>query len=226
MKPPADILLKNRDGSDHGLRPAGAAAHRTRPLDPPRPQVVVAWRRPWRRPRTPPSGWRWTMKRLKPSRVIATRAAESSAPRLYDVGNVCIDVDVGDIEATKAASRAPPRVAKLDTWVHRVTGVPDARAAVGVYYLADEKIHAACRIGRRGAAEGRAGQNPRRRAQSSCASNAATSAAISDKKCVFSRVRAGGRGAAKRLGRPVSLDLRAFGGLCQRLSGPRPGHPG
>ena len=74
------------------------------------------------------------------------RAAQAQAPRLYDhIGNVCVDADVGDVEATKAAFARATHVAKLDTWVHRVTGVPlDARAAVGVYDPATKKytLHA------------------------------------------------------------------------------------
>ncbi len=47
--------------------------------------------------------------------------------------------------ATEAAFARASRVAKLDTWVNRVTGVPlDARAAVGVYDPAADKytLHA------------------------------------------------------------------------------------
>ena len=117
---------------------------------------------------------------LQPVTVTAA-AAQPQAPRLYDhTGNVCIDADVGDVEATEAAFARATHVAKLDTWVHRVTGVPlDARAAVGVYDPATNKytLHA----GSGGVVRQKAelADDPRRRSRRSCASNAATSAAIS-----------------------------------------------
>ena len=73
-------------------------------------------------------------------------ARPSRTSRLYDhTANVCIDADVGDVEATKAAFARAAHVAKFETWVQRVTGVPlDARAAVGVYDPATNKhtLHA------------------------------------------------------------------------------------
>ena len=78
--------------------------------------------------------------------VTETPGATQSNVRLYDhTANVCIDADVGDVEATKAAFARAAHVAKFDTWVQRVTGVPlDARAAVGVYDPATNKhtLHA------------------------------------------------------------------------------------
>src|SRR4029078_2532040 len=78
--------------------------------------------------------------------IVTAAAAQPQAPRLYDhTGNVCVDGDVGDAKATEAAFARATRVAKLDTWVHRVAGVPlDARAAVGVYDAATKKytLHA------------------------------------------------------------------------------------
>jgi aerobic carbon-monoxide dehydrogenase large subunit len=68
--------------------------------------------------------------------VIASAAAtEPDAVQLYDdIANVCIDSDVGDAAATAAAFVQAVHIAKLNTWVHRVTGVPlDARAALGAY---------------------------------------------------------------------------------------------
>jgi aerobic carbon-monoxide dehydrogenase large subunit len=67
--------------------------------------------------------------------VGGVAAAEPDAIQLYDdIANVCIDADVGDAAATAAAFAQAVHIAKLDTWVHRVTGVPlDARAALGVY---------------------------------------------------------------------------------------------
>jgi carbon-monoxide dehydrogenase large subunit len=79
--------------------------------------------------------------------VTATSAAaDMNAPQLYeDVGNVCIDADVGDAAATQAAFAGASHVVTLDTWVHRVTGAPlDARAAVGNYDAASSRytLHA------------------------------------------------------------------------------------
>ena len=79
--------------------------------------------------------------------VVATPVtAQLGAPQLYDhCSNVCIDADVGNVEATKAAFARAAHVVKFDTWVQRVTGVPlDARAAVGVYDPAADKytLHA------------------------------------------------------------------------------------
>src|SRR5262249_21022668 len=79
--------------------------------------------------------------------VTATAAAvRPEAARLYDdVANVCVDADVGDVAATKAAFARAAHVVKFDTWVQRVTGVPlDARAAIGDYDKATGKysLHA------------------------------------------------------------------------------------
>jgi len=143
MKPPADVLLKNRDGSDHGYAPQELLpTDRVRYVG---QQVVMVVAETIAAAKDAAERVTVDYDVLDP--VIATRAAaESGAPRLYDhVGNVCIDADVGDVEATKAAFARATRVAKLDTWVHRVTGVPlDARAAVGVYDPAAKKytLHA------------------------------------------------------------------------------------
>ena len=101
-------------------------------------------------------------------------------------------------------SRAPPHVAKFDTWVQRVTGVPiEPRAAVGVYDKATGKLHPARRLGRRGAAEARARRDPRRAGETTCGSCAATSAAISAPATPSIPEFALVVWAAKRLGRPV-----------------------
>jgi aerobic carbon-monoxide dehydrogenase large subunit len=69
--------------------------------------------------------------------VTETRAAaEHGAARLFDDArsNVCVDSLVGAREATTAAFARAAHVAKIDTWVQRVTGVPmEPRAAVGDY---------------------------------------------------------------------------------------------
>ena len=64
--------------------------------------------------------------------------------------NVCIDADVGDMDATAAAFARATYIAKLETAVQRVTGVPlEPRAAIGVYDLEHKALHASCRQRRR-----------------------------------------------------------------------------
>ena len=69
--------------------------------------------------------------------VTATVAAtQPDAPRLWEnaTSNVCLDADVGDKAATEAAFARAAHIAKFDTWVQRVTGVPmEPRAAVCTY---------------------------------------------------------------------------------------------
>jgi carbon-monoxide dehydrogenase large subunit len=62
-------------------------------------------------------------------------SATPGAPSVFtDGSNVCVDADVGDGPATKAAFETAAHVVALDTHVQRVTGVPmEPRAAVGVY---------------------------------------------------------------------------------------------
>jgi aerobic carbon-monoxide dehydrogenase large subunit len=62
-------------------------------------------------------------------------SAEVGAPSIFKDGcNICVDADVGDPAATKAAFERAAHVVPLDTQVQRVTGVPmEPRAAVGVY---------------------------------------------------------------------------------------------
>jgi aerobic carbon-monoxide dehydrogenase large subunit len=143
MKPPADILLVNRDGSEHGYAPQDLL-----PIDRVRyvgQQVAMVVAETLAQAKDAAERIAVDYDALMPVTVTA-KAAEAGAPRLYDhVGNVCIDADVGDVEATKAAFARAAHVAKLDAWVHRVTGVPlDARAAVGEYDPAAKKytLHA------------------------------------------------------------------------------------
>ena len=80
--------------------------------------------------------------------VSATRAAaEPGAPRVWDEAssNVCLDGEAGAAEATAAAFARAKYVAKLDTWVQRITGVPmEPRAAVAEYDAATQRytLHA------------------------------------------------------------------------------------
>jgi carbon-monoxide dehydrogenase large subunit len=132
MKPPADILLINRDGSPHGYAPhpllaADRARHVGEGI-----AMVVAETVAQAKDAAERVAVEYDV--LKPS-VLTAVAVEPAAPRLYDdVANVCIDADVGDVEATKAAFARAKHVARLSTWAQRVTGVPlDLRAAVGEY---------------------------------------------------------------------------------------------
>jgi carbon-monoxide dehydrogenase large subunit len=143
MKPPADILLVNRDGSPHGYAPQDLLpTDRVRYVG---QQVVMVVAETLAQAKDAAEQVVVDYEALAP--VTVTRdAAKADAPRLYDhVGNVCVDADVGDAAATAAVFAKAPRIARLDTWVHRVTGVPlDARAAVGVYDPAANKytLHA------------------------------------------------------------------------------------
>ena len=142
-RPPADIALKNRDGSDHGyaphhLLPADRARHVGEAI-----VMVVADTVAAAKDAAELIVVEYTA--LKP--IIATLAAtQSGAPQLYNhVGNVCIDADAGDVESTKTAFARAAHIVKLDTWVQRVTGVPlDARAAIGIYDPVSERytLHA------------------------------------------------------------------------------------
>jgi len=69
-----------------------------------------------------------------PSVVRATDALKPGAPRVWDecAGNLSVDGEVGDKAATDAAFAKAAHVAKLDTWVQRVTGAPmEPRTAIG-----------------------------------------------------------------------------------------------
>jgi aerobic carbon-monoxide dehydrogenase large subunit len=131
-RPPADIALINRDGSEHGYAP-----HPLLPVDRARyvgEQVAVVVAETLALAMDASERVVVAYEPLAP--VTATlAAAEKNATRLYDdVANVCIDADVGDATATAAAFARAAHVIALDTWVQRVTGVPlDARAAIGAY---------------------------------------------------------------------------------------------
>src|SRR3954471_10196226 len=141
-KPPADILLTNRDGSDHGYAPQELLpTDRVRYVG---QQVVMVVAESIATARD--AAERVTVDYEPLAAVTGTPGATQSNIRLYDhTANVCIDADVGDVEATKAAFARAVHVAKFESWVQRVTGVPlDARAAVGVYDRAANKhtLHA------------------------------------------------------------------------------------
>src|SRR5438477_3634044 len=86
----------------------------------------------------------WT---LLPATTMSLTAAKPDAPRLYDdaPSNVCVDVHTGDAAAVEAAFARAAHVVRLDTWVHRITGVPmEPRAAVGSWDAASGRytVHA------------------------------------------------------------------------------------
>ena len=71
-----------------------------------------------------------------PAVVATAAAAEPDAPRLWDhlPSNILLDAEVGDAAGTERAFAGAAHVARLETWVQRVTGVPmEARTAVGNY---------------------------------------------------------------------------------------------
>ncbi|MDO8597244.1 MAG: xanthine dehydrogenase family protein molybdopterin-binding subunit [Sulfuricaulis sp.] len=84
---------------------------------------------------------------ILPAVTATVAAAQPDAPRLWDEAssNVCLDAEVGAEDATAAAFARATHIAKLDTWVQRVTGVPmEPRAAVGEYDAATQRytLHA------------------------------------------------------------------------------------
>jgi carbon-monoxide dehydrogenase large subunit len=69
-----------------------------------------------------------------PSVTAAPAASAPEAPRLWDGSNVTVDALVGDGAATDAAFARAAHVARLDTHVQRVTGVPmEPRTALAEY---------------------------------------------------------------------------------------------
>jgi len=71
-----------------------------------------------------------------PAVARSLAAAEPDAPLLYEdtTSNVCVDCTVGDAAAVSDIFSRAPHVVRLETWIHRITGVPmEPRAAVGVW---------------------------------------------------------------------------------------------
>ena len=80
-----------------------------------------------------------------PAAAASRAAAAPGAPKLWDdiVSNVTIDARVGDAAATEAAFARAAHVARIETWVQRVTGVPmEPRAALGQYQDGRFTLHA------------------------------------------------------------------------------------
>ena len=127
-----DISLTNRDGSEHGYAPHSVlATDRVRHVGEAVVMVVAETLTVAK-----DAGERVVVEYEPLQALVDTKAASRlDAPRLYDdVANVCIDADVGDMGATAAAFAHATHIAKLETSVQRVTGVPlEARAAIGVY---------------------------------------------------------------------------------------------
>jgi carbon-monoxide dehydrogenase large subunit len=143
MKPPADILLINRDGSEHGYAPQDLLpTDRVRYVG---QQVAMVIAETVAQAKDSAERIVVEYEPLDPVIAGAT-SVQAGAARLYDqVANVCVDADVGNIAATQAAFDRASRFAKFQTTVQRVTGVPlDLRAAVGVYDPAANKytLHA------------------------------------------------------------------------------------
>src|SRR5215472_8530169 len=101
MSPPADIELKNRDGSPHGFAPHPLlATDRVRHVGAPVAFVVAETLAAAR-----DAAERIAVDYASLDPVVAARAArEAGAARLYDdVANICVDAEVGDADATEAA---------------------------------------------------------------------------------------------------------------------------
>ena len=143
MKPPADILLVNRDGSEHGYAPQDLLpTDRVRYVG---QQVAMVVAETVAQAKDAAERIVVEYEALDPV-IRGAASVQANAVRLYEqVANVCVDADVGDIAATQAAFDRGSRFAKITTTVQRVTGVPlDLRAAVGVYDPAAKKytLHA------------------------------------------------------------------------------------
>jgi carbon-monoxide dehydrogenase large subunit len=72
----------------------------------------------------------------QPAVTGSLAAAAPDAPLVWEgtASNVCVDLTLGEAAAVDAAFAGAAHVVRLDTWVHRVTGVPmEPRAAVGAW---------------------------------------------------------------------------------------------
>ena len=71
-----------------------------------------------------------------PPAIDTAKAAEEGASLVWEEArsNILLDAEVGDAAAADHAFAGAAHVVRLETWVHRVTGVPmEARTAVGHY---------------------------------------------------------------------------------------------
>ena len=99
-----------------------------------------------------------------PAVAHSLAAAEPHAPRARrDSPNVILDGEVGDPAATGAAFAGAAHVVRFETWVQRIAGVPmEPRAAIGEYDAATGRYTLARRGRRRGQPEARSGARARR----------------------------------------------------------------
>ena len=103
-KPPADILLINRDGSAHGMAPQELLpTDRVRYVG---QQVVMVVAETVVQAKDAAESVIVDYETLKPVTATAA-AAQAGAPKLYEqVANVCIDADVGDVKPPRRRSQA------------------------------------------------------------------------------------------------------------------------
>jgi carbon-monoxide dehydrogenase large subunit len=133
---PHEVPLRSRDGSEFLIAP-----HRVLAADKVRfvgeaVAIVVAETLP-----AAMDGAEAVLVEYDPLPAVARsrEALEPGAPLVWEeLGrNLCIDSHTGDAAATQAAFDKAAHVVKLDTTVHRVTGVPmEPRAALGAYATA------------------------------------------------------------------------------------------
>jgi carbon-monoxide dehydrogenase large subunit len=68
------------------------------------------------------------------ARAAIAVSPEATRAHADTPGNLCVDAIIGDEAATNAAFARAAHIARLDTWVQRVAGVPmEPRAAIGAY---------------------------------------------------------------------------------------------
>jgi aerobic carbon-monoxide dehydrogenase large subunit len=80
---------------------------------------------------------------ILPCNTDTLSSVDPSTPLVWDEAksNVCADVIVGDHDATEAAFARAKHIAKIDTWVQRVAGVPlEPRAAVCSFDDATQRL--------------------------------------------------------------------------------------
>src|SRR2546423_10150275 len=100
-------------------------------------------------PDKPGEGWRGAERVVVerpplPAVPASTVAAAPGAERLYDgtASNLCVDAQVGDPAAADLAFSRAAHVVRLETWIHRVTGVTmEPRAAVGAWDPENGRYH-------------------------------------------------------------------------------------
>jgi aerobic carbon-monoxide dehydrogenase large subunit len=130
---PPDIALGKRDASDKFLSP-----HRVLPTDKARfagEALAIVVADSLATAKDAAERVRIEFEPL-PAVTDTVAAAAPGAPRLWEEAqsNVCIDAQVGDAAATDLAFKQAAHVAKFNSWIQRVTGVPmEPRAAVGHY---------------------------------------------------------------------------------------------